>query len=309
MAIVRQTMVYDGPGGPFEGVLAYDDEVETARPAVMIVPNILGQKEFDNVVAEKVAALGYVGFACDVYGQGKRTTRESPEPGLYMNQVGSDRALLRDRLGRVAGGAQRLRLHRPCEGRGIWLLLWRQMRSRHGAVGSGHPRRGVLPRRLRPTRLRQCHADQAASCWSATAGTIRSAHRTRCVALGKELTEGGCDWQIHAYGHTGHAFTDAGLKGQAPGPGFGYSRIGRPPQLAGSDEFPRRTVRLERVRGHETVVDTRRIAAEHGTVDEPGILVQPVGRVEIRRRAGLEAQPAVAAIARDQHDVIEQRAR
>ena len=28
------------------------------------------------------------------------------------------------------------------------------------------------------------------------------------VALGKELTEGGADWQIHAYGHVGHGFTN-----------------------------------------------------------------------------------------------------
>ena len=28
------------------------------------------------------------------------------------------------------------------------------------------------------------------------------------VALGNELTEGGADWQIHAYGHVGHGFTN-----------------------------------------------------------------------------------------------------
>jgi dienelactone hydrolase len=28
------------------------------------------------------------------------------------------------------------------------------------------------------------------------------------VALGKELTAGGADWQIHAYGHVGHGFTN-----------------------------------------------------------------------------------------------------
>src|SRR5436305_525671 len=38
MAIVRQTLVYDGPGGPFEGVIAYEDEVETPRPGVLVVP-------------------------------------------------------------------------------------------------------------------------------------------------------------------------------------------------------------------------------------------------------------------------------
>jgi len=38
------------------------------------------------------------------------------------------------------------------------------------------------------------------------------------VALGKELTDGGADWQIHAYGHVGHGFTnpkahEIGIKG------------------------------------------------------------------------------------------------
>ena len=28
------------------------------------------------------------------------------------------------------------------------------------------------------------------------------------VALGNELTAGGADWQIHAYGHVGHGFTN-----------------------------------------------------------------------------------------------------
>jgi len=28
------------------------------------------------------------------------------------------------------------------------------------------------------------------------------------VALAKELTDGGADWQIHAYGHVGHGFTN-----------------------------------------------------------------------------------------------------
>jgi dienelactone hydrolase len=30
----------------------------------------------------------------------------------------------------------------------------------------------------------------------------------KVVALGNELTEGGSDWQIHAYGHVGHGFTN-----------------------------------------------------------------------------------------------------
>ncbi|MBO9528190.1 MAG: dienelactone hydrolase family protein, partial [Sphingobium yanoikuyae] len=97
MAIVRQTLVYQGPGGPFEGVIAYEDEVTTLRPGVLVLPNVLGQKEADNVHAENLAKLGYVALAADVYGQGKRT-RHGPEAGIYMAELNADRALLRDRL-------------------------------------------------------------------------------------------------------------------------------------------------------------------------------------------------------------------
>src|SRR4051812_20239525 len=91
MAIVRQTLVYNGPGGPFEGVIAYEDEITTMRPGVLVVPNIRGQKEADTLKAEALAKLGYVGFACDVFGQGKRTTHESPDMAIYMNEMNADR--------------------------------------------------------------------------------------------------------------------------------------------------------------------------------------------------------------------------
>ena len=71
MAIERITKVYDGPGGPFEGVIALDTASTAPRPGVLVIPNILGQKETDNQKAEDLARLGYVGFAIDLYGQGK----------------------------------------------------------------------------------------------------------------------------------------------------------------------------------------------------------------------------------------------
>ena len=49
--IERRTAIYDGPGGPFEGLAAFDPAWRTPRPGVMIVPNVLGQKEQDNLVA------------------------------------------------------------------------------------------------------------------------------------------------------------------------------------------------------------------------------------------------------------------
>ena len=37
------------------------------------------------------------------------------------------------------------------------------------------------------------------------------------VALGEELTAAGADWQVHAYGGVGHAFTNPGADGSTPG--------------------------------------------------------------------------------------------
>ena len=96
--IQRQTILYGGPGGPFEGVAAFDTDWTDLRPGVLILPNVLGEKEQDRVTAERIAALGYVGFVADLYGEGKRTTRESPDPAIYMNALNADRPLLRHRL-------------------------------------------------------------------------------------------------------------------------------------------------------------------------------------------------------------------
>jgi len=43
------------------------------------------------------------------------------------------------------------------------------------------------------------------------------------VALEKELTEAGADWQIHVYGNTVHAFTNP--QANDPGRGTVYNKI------------------------------------------------------------------------------------
>lgn len=221
MAIVRQTMVYDGPGGPFEGVIAYEDEVETPRPGVLVIPNVLGQKEADNVHAENLAKLGYVGFACDVFGQGRRKTRESDNMAEYMGELNADRALLRDRLAASLAvlkdfghvDAAKTAAVGFCFGGKCVLDMARAGLDFLGGV-SFH---GVYDRpdyaNASPigAKLLVCHG------WEDPI-----APPDAMVALGKELTESGADWQIHAYGNAGHAFTDIELKGKSPHPGVAY---------------------------------------------------------------------------------------
>lgn len=222
MTIVRQTLIYDGPGGPFEGVIAYDDEVEAARPGVLVIPNVLGQKEADNQKAEALARLGYVGFACDLYGQGRRKTRASENPAEYMNILNADRLLLRDRLSAAIGVLKDFGPVDPartaaigfCFGGKCVLDIARAGLDVLGVV-SFH---GVYDRpdyaNAAPIRAKVlvCHG------WNDPIAPPEAV-----VALGTELTEGGADWQIHAYGGAGHAFTDIDLKGKpAHRPGVEY---------------------------------------------------------------------------------------
>lgn len=221
MPIVRQPIVYDGPDGPFEGVIAYDDEIEAARPGVLILPNVLGQKEADNLRAEEVAKLGYIGFAADVFGQGKRTNRDMPDPAVYMNALNADRALLRDRLAAALAAfagydpvdPARIAAIGYCFGGKCVLDMARAGMAIRGGV-SFH---GIYDRPdwagAQPiaAKLLVCHG------WDDPL-----APPAAVSALAEELSAAGADWQLLAFGQTGHAFTDTSMP-VGVRPGMGYS--------------------------------------------------------------------------------------
>jgi len=60
-----------------EGWLAYDDSVQGKRPGVMIIHQWKGLTDYEKKRAEMVARLGYVAFACDIYGKGVRPSENS----------------------------------------------------------------------------------------------------------------------------------------------------------------------------------------------------------------------------------------
>lgn len=219
MAVERRALIHDGPDGRFEGVFAWDGAVSGARPGVLVVPNILGQKEEDNAKAEALAALGYAAFACDVYGQGKRTQR-GPDASRYMDEMNADRALLRDRLDASLSAlkaqpevdAGKTAAIGFCFGGKCVLDMARSGLDVRGGV-SFH---GVYDRpdydNVSPitAKLLICHG------WDDPLGKPDT-----LVSLGQELTDSSADWQIHAYGHAGHAFTDRSMKGSTT-PGVAY---------------------------------------------------------------------------------------
>jgi dienelactone hydrolase len=187
------------------GYLARPDG-DRAVPGVLLAHDWSGRGEFVCAKARAVAELGYAGFALDVYG-GARLGAGPEENGALMQPLLDDRVALRERLlaGVAAAGAQtgvdgdRLAAMGYCFG-GLCVLdlaragaALRGVISNHGlligadAIENAEIRAKVL--------VLHGHADPMVP-------------PEQVLAFEEEMTAAGADWQVHAYGHTYHAFTN-----------------------------------------------------------------------------------------------------
>lgn len=174
-------------------------------PAVLIAHNWAGQSAADNAIAEKLAAMGYVGVAIDVYGQGVRGDLQGDNSAL-MGVWMADRAALQRRLLAAAAAVaayptvdtDRVAIIGYCFGGLCALDLARSGTLMIKAAVSFH---GVytpsgLPAEPIAAKVLVLHGwDDPMTPPGAT------------VALATEMSAAGADWQIHAYGGTMHAFT------------------------------------------------------------------------------------------------------
>ncbi len=78
------------------GYLAYDNSVRGKRPGVLVVHDWMGLGDFYQQKAEKLAQMGYVAFAADIYGKGVRP-KNREEAKTQATIYRSDRQLMRDR--------------------------------------------------------------------------------------------------------------------------------------------------------------------------------------------------------------------
>ena len=84
--VVTKDVDYDYNGTTFHGVLAYDDAADGKRPGVLVVHEWWGLNDYARDRAKQLAGLGYVAFACDMYGGGK-TTGHPKEAGDMATAV------------------------------------------------------------------------------------------------------------------------------------------------------------------------------------------------------------------------------
>ena len=204
--IQERLIEYEHAGAGLEGFLACDDTLDGTRPAVMVVHAWAGRSEFECDKARALAELGYVGFAADLYGKGVLGTSVEENAGL-MQPFLDDRALLQSRLtasldiltSQPEVDGSRVAAIGYCFG-GLCVLDLARTGTDISGVASFHGLFGA-PGNTAGTKIKakvlalHGHEDPMVPV-------------DAVVALEKELTEAGADWQIHVYGNTLHAFTN-----------------------------------------------------------------------------------------------------
>lgn len=70
-AVKTKAVTYSYNGQTLNGFLAWDDAQAGKRPGVLVVHEWWGLNDYAKKRAEQLAGMGYVAFACDMYGDGK----------------------------------------------------------------------------------------------------------------------------------------------------------------------------------------------------------------------------------------------
>jgi dienelactone hydrolase len=175
------------------------------RPTVVLIPTVMGVSELELKFGRQLVELGYNAFVADLFG---KTFRGAPRDVCFgeMNRLGSDREALRRRL--LALVDQARGLGEVDEGKVVVAGYCFGGKCALDVARTGADVAGVV----------SFHGLFDPPGWEV--GKIKAkvlvlhgwddpmVRPDAVVALGNELTKAGADWQIHAYGHVGHGFTN-----------------------------------------------------------------------------------------------------
>lgn len=206
MAIQKRLIEYRHGENTFEGLLVWEDSQSGPRPGVAIAHTWAGRGDFEAGRAEALAQLGYVAFAADLFGKGVRGEGAEECSALIAPHL-ENRAGLQALIGKAVEvmraqpevDAGRCAAIGYCFG-GLTVL---------DLARSGADVRGVVSFHG----LFNPPGNTAGTPISAKVLCLHGyddpmAQPDSVLALAAELSAGGADWQIHAYGNTLHAFTN-----------------------------------------------------------------------------------------------------
>jgi dienelactone hydrolase len=210
---------YQADGASMVGHLAFDDQRAGQRPAVLVSHEGSGLDQHARGIAEKLAALGYIAFALDYFGDGKRPAPEqlrkrmgvlAGDPGLIARIAQAGLDVL---LGQPAADADRVAAIGYCFGGIVSLELARTGADLKAVVGF-HP--GFTP--PRPADSAKIRASVLMCCGTEDPFATPEDR----LAFEAEMREARvADWRLELYGGVKHSFTNPAAD-ELGMPGFGY---------------------------------------------------------------------------------------
>ena len=204
--IETRELTYQIDGISFHGFYAFDNTISHKRPGILIAHDWTGLTDFTRNKAKKLAELGYVGFALDMYGEGK-TGASKEEKMQLMQPLVNDRHLLFNRMQGAMNALQNLDIVNSsalgvigfCFGGLCALDLARSSSEIKGVVsfhgGLTSPPSAKLQHIMSKILVLHGYEDPLVP-------------KEQIPAFEAEMTEKNADWQIHIYGNAMHSFTN-----------------------------------------------------------------------------------------------------
>lgn len=82
--IKEENVTYSADGVTFKGLVVYDQNVKGKRPGILVVHEWWGLNDYPKMRARKLAELGYIAMAVDMYGDGKIAANPKEAQDLAM---------------------------------------------------------------------------------------------------------------------------------------------------------------------------------------------------------------------------------
>lgn len=201
-----KTIQYHDGDVLLEGYLAIDENKSDRRPAVIVVHDWTGLNDLAKQRAERLAQLGYVGFALDMYGQGK-LGKDNTEKGELIAPFMQERKLLRKR---ILAAYETIKNHDMvdknrigaigfCFG-GLCVLDLARSGADLSGVVSFHGLLNPLPANM--------EASVKAKILALHGYNDPMVAPEQVITFADEMTAAKADWQFHMYGNTMHGFTN-----------------------------------------------------------------------------------------------------
>jgi dienelactone hydrolase len=223
MSLVAKAVHYVDQQTPLTGYLVHDDDRNDQRPGVIVVHGGAGVDDHARDRAHRLANLGYVVLAIDMYGDGVPGNRERII--RCIGELRKDPSLLR---ARARAGVEWLRSYPHVDGRlaavgycfgGMTALEMARDGMNLTAVASIHGNlltdRPAEPGSIK-ARVLVCHG-----------ALDPHAPMAQVMTFSEEMRDARADWQVIVYGGAMHGFTHVHAGSSTPGVAYDPVADGR----------------------------------------------------------------------------------